>query len=201
MARYTGLLEDFISIGNALFLSAKLPVVTKEEPVHVRQEQPDDFPAIYELVRSAFALAPTKDGDEQDYVVSLRNSRKYVPRLALVAEEGGRIIGHILLTRTSLEKGMSDSEELLLSPVSVAPKHQRKGVGGALIREALRIARNLGYAAVFLCGEPEIYRRFGFRPASEFRIVNRGVAPSDKVLACELYPGALNASAGFIAIV
>ena len=169
--------------------------------MHIRQEQPEDFPAIYELVRSAFALAPTRDGDEQDYVVSLRGGKNYIPRLALVAEEGGRILGHILLTKTRLDKGVSGRDELLLSPVSVAPKHQRKGVGGALIREALRIARNLGYSAVFLCGEPEIYGRFGFRPASEYRIINRNAVPPEKVLACELYPGSLNASAGFISIV
>ena len=59
----------------------------------IRQEQPEDFPAIYELVQAAFLTAEQADGTEQDLVVSLRHTAQYVPKLALVAEKEGQILG------------------------------------------------------------------------------------------------------------
>jgi putative acetyltransferase len=53
-----------------------------------------------------------------------------------------------------------------LGPVSVRPDRQRSGVGSALIREALRQARQEGWDAVFVLGDPNFYRRFGFDPGS-----------------------------------
>jgi putative acetyltransferase len=50
-----------------------------------------------------------------------------------------------------------------LAPVSVAPERQRRGIGDALVREAIDVARSEGWEAVFVLGEPAYYRRFGFR--------------------------------------
>lgn len=67
----------------------------------IRQETEQDHPAIYDLIRTAFETAKVSDGDEQDFAVNLRNNSKlYIPELALVAEEGGKLIGHIMLTNT-----------------------------------------------------------------------------------------------------
>ena len=38
----------------------------------VRQEREAEFPAIYELIRTAFATAEVSDGDEQDFANRLR---------------------------------------------------------------------------------------------------------------------------------
>ncbi len=67
--------------------------------MNVRQETAQDFDEIYHLVRTAFETAEVSDGREQDFVSSLRYSENYIPELALVAEEGKKIIGHIMLTR------------------------------------------------------------------------------------------------------
>lgn len=66
----------------------------------VRQEREAEFPAIYELIRTAFATAEVSDGDEQDFANRLRIHGNYIPELALVAECQGKLIGHIMLTRT-----------------------------------------------------------------------------------------------------
>ena len=53
-----------------------------------------------------------------------------------------------------------------LGPVAVVPERQRQGIGSALIREALVRAEALGEELVFLVGEPEYYRSFGFSAAT-----------------------------------
>ena len=51
---------------------------------------------------------------------------------------------------------------LALAPVGVRPEHQGRGIGSALIREGLDRARDEGWTAVFVLGDPTYYQRFGF---------------------------------------
>ena len=48
---------------------------------------------IYELVKTAFATAKVSEGDEQDFVEPLRRGGGYIPDLALVMEDRGRLSG------------------------------------------------------------------------------------------------------------
>jgi putative acetyltransferase len=50
-----------------------------------------------------------------------------------------------------------------LGPISVLPKHQRQGIGKALIREGVSRLRDLGAQGCCLVGDPAYYERFGFR--------------------------------------
>ncbi len=59
--------------------------------MRIRQEKPEDYEEVYELVREAFALAEHADGNEQDLVEALRKGDAFIPELSLVAEEGHRI--------------------------------------------------------------------------------------------------------------
>jgi predicted N-acetyltransferase YhbS len=169
--------------------------------MHIRQEKPEDYEEIYELVKIAFETAAVKDGDEQDYVVALRESSRYIPELALVAEEDGRLIGHIMLTETELVSAGTRFRELLLSPLCVALPYRKQGVGAALIKESFRLAGERGYSAVFLCGDPKYYMEYGFREAADFGIVNGGDLPQKYVMAYELFPEALKNKNGTIRIV
>lgn len=168
--------------------------------LNIRAERAEDYEEIYELVKTAFETAAVKDGDEQDYVVSLRNSSSYIPELALVAEEE-KLIGHIMLTETELVTGGKSFQALLLSPLCVSFSHRKKGVGGALIKESFRLAKKMGYSAVFLCGDPDYYMQYGFQAALDFGITNTGDFPQKYVLACELCPDALKDLGGSICIV
>lgn len=53
----------------------------------IRQEQPTDYDAVYQVVKEAFADAEHTDGDEQNLVVRLRKSKSFIPELSLVAVE------------------------------------------------------------------------------------------------------------------
>jgi putative acetyltransferase len=118
----------------------------------VREETPADVSAIQRVVSEAFGRP-----DEADLVDRLRIAGDAV--VSLVAEEDG-IVGHVLLSRMS-----APFPALGLAPLSVAPSHQRRGVGSRLVRDALDRARRGGWRGVFVLGEPEYYRRFGFDPS------------------------------------
>lgn len=159
----------------------------------IRREQPEDYEKIYTFVENAFKTAKVKDGTEQDYVDKLRASEGYLPQLALVAEEDGQIIGHIMLTKQPVvgENG-EEHTILLLAPLAVALEHRSKGIGGALIEEAFRIAREMEYPGVVLLGDPAYYSRFGFCSSVDFGIrFYDDKVEAKYAQACELTPGAL----------
>jgi putative acetyltransferase len=61
---------------------------------------------------------------------------------------------------------MGEHRPFQLSPLSVAPSHQGRGIGSALTREALRLADEAGEPLVLILGNPAYYGRFGFEPAA-----------------------------------
>jgi putative acetyltransferase len=118
--------------------------------INVRDESPSDWKAVHQAVSSAFGqLAEAK------LVAELRAAGDSV--VSLVAEEDGWIVGHVLLSRMD-----APFRALALAPVSVIPTRQRSGVGSALIKEAANRARREGWAAIFVLGDPNYYKRFGF---------------------------------------
>ena len=154
--------------------------------MRIRQEKPEDYEEVYELVREAFASAEHADGNEQDLVEALRKGDAFIPELSLVAEEGGRLAGHILFTKAQV----GEAEVLALAPLSVRPAFQRQGVGTALIEEGHRIARKMGYAYSIVLGSENYYPRLGYREAAGFGVeVPEGI-PSANFMAIQLLEGA-----------
>ncbi len=166
--------------------------------MRIRTEQKADFPAIYDLVKVAFQTAKVSNGDEQNFVNRLRAGGDYIPELALVAEDDGAIIGHIMLTHTNVDTEKGLLPLLLLAPVSVVLERRSQRVGSRLIEEAFRLAREKGHKAAVVVGDPAYYARFGFRPSTDFGIENANGIPSQYVMACELCPHALSGIKGSI---
>ena len=105
-------------------------------------------------------------------VDAIRSSDGFVPELSLVAELAAEIVGHVMLSYVELEG--SSLRLLELGPMSVDPERQRRGVGSALVSEALRRAEGRNEPLVLVLGHPTNYPRFGFRAASEL-----GITPAD----------------------
>lgn len=162
----------------------------------IRREAAEEFPQIYDLVKTAFQTAKVADGNEQDFVNQLRAGGNYIPELALVAEENGALIGHIMLTRTYIHNDDRKYESLLLAPIAVALEYRSRGVGAGLIKESFKLARETGFTSVLLVGDPAYYHRFGFRSAVDFGIKHKLNIPDENVMACELVPGALDGVSG-----
>lgn len=81
-----------------------------------------------------------------------------VDTISVVAEHGGAVIGHVLLSRLD-----GAPAALALAPLSVDPDFQEMQVGTELVRVALAAAREGGWKSVFVLGAPDYYCRFGFR--------------------------------------
>ena len=85
-----------------------------------------------------------------------------------------------------------------LAPMAVAPQHQRKGIGSALVRNGLKQCRQLGFSAVVVLGHPQYYPRFGFSPAARFGISCEYDAPEEAFMIAELQPDFLSRASGKI---
>lgn len=164
--------------------------------MQIRTARKEDYDQIYRLVQTAFSTAQVSDGTEQDFVLELRRRPGYIPGLELAAEENGRLAGHIMLTEQAVEG--RQVKALLLAPLCVALEYRNRGIGGQLIRAAFAAAREMGYTAVFLIGNPDYYGRFGFRAVTDFGLSNAADVPDRFVQACELTSGALDGTGGSV---
>ena len=131
----------------------------------IRPESPADADRIAEVVRAAFDGRP----NEPRLVELIRASERYVPELALVAEQDNTIVGHVMFSFVSL-KGADEFEVLQLAPVSVVPEWQRRGIGGALIREGIKRASARHEPLILVQGHAAYYPRFGFEPSRDYNI-------------------------------
>ncbi len=152
----------------------------------IRPETADDDAQVYEVNRLAFG------GEEEGRLVeAMRRTPGHIPELSLVAEHGGRIIGHILLSPIVIETADGPVPTLSLAPMAVHPDFQRRGVGSALVQAGLEAARRLGHKSVVVLGRAEYYPRFGFVPARPRGIEPPLEVPDEAFMLIELVPGAL----------
>ena len=128
----------------------------------IRQEAPQDYDEVYEMVKLSFSTTSYSDGSEADYLNDLREKDTFVPELSLLALEDNIIVGQIVLYRTPIQSPDETLFELAISPLSVHPAYFRRGIATSLINEGLRRAQKLGYNAAFLCGDPNFYHKLGF---------------------------------------
>jgi putative acetyltransferase len=141
------------------------PGQSREEPgyvtdkVKIRNETSADVSAIAELTVAAFRTLAISSHTEQFVLAALRAANALT--ISLVAEAGGRIVGHIAFSPVTISDGSSDWYGL--GPVSVLPQYQRRGIGSALIEEGLSRLRGLGARGCCLVGHPQYYKRFGFQ--------------------------------------
>ena len=80
------------------------------------------------------------------------------------------LVGHVSFTRSLLDTPNRLVDVLVLSPLSVLPARQERGIGSALVRYALRELDERPEPLVFLEGSPAYYSRFGFVPAQGPRV-------------------------------
>ena len=121
----------------------------------LRPAEPDDAPGIRTIHLAAFPTAA-----EADLVEALERDGDAV--VSLVVETDTGIAGHVLLSRMRVTGDGRPCRALGLGPVAVDPRFQGSGIGTALIEGALGIARATKEDMVFVLGEPDYYRRFGF---------------------------------------
>lgn len=155
----------------------------------VRRERPDDVSAIRAVNQAAFGQ------EEEGKLVDALRSEGFV-RYSLVAEEDGKVVGHILFSDLHIVGQQASIPALALAPVAVTPSHQRQGIGSALIREGLKLCTDQGHRIVLVVGHPNYCPRFGFSP----ELAKQLTSPysGDSFMALELVAGALDGITGAV---
>jgi predicted N-acetyltransferase YhbS len=164
-----------------------------ETRIAIRRERRADIAAREVLLDTAFGAGRFAKTSER-----LRAGRVPARGLAFVAFEGRRLVGTVRLW--SVVAGTAP-RCLLLGPLAVAADARDRGIGAALTWHALHKARRLGHRAVLLVGDAAYYDRFGFSAEKTGALRMLGPYERDRLLACELVPGALEGARGTIAVI
>ncbi len=135
----------------------------------LRKETATDIEAITEVTIEAFKNLPISNHTEQFVINALRDAGALT--ISLVAEIDGRVVGHIAFSPVTFSDGTKDWYGV--GPVSVLPEYQRQGIGKALIDEGLSRLKKLGGQGCVLVGDPNYYKRFGFKNYPE--LVHEGI--------------------------
>lgn len=128
----------------------------------IRRETTADYNQITTLLDAAFG-----GKYESELVKRMREQPHFINDLTLVAQKQNEIVGFIMVSYVTLENTDVASTQLLaLGPVAVKASQQKHGIGGALIRESIRIAEDRKESMIVLLGHDTYYPRFGFERAS-----------------------------------
>ena len=154
----------------------------------IRAEVDGDCEAIWAVNRSAF-----ETDAEANLVNALRDGD--FAAVSLVAEIGGKVVGHILFSPLTIVTKVGTVEAVSLAPMAVLPSHQRRGIGSKLVEAGLDVCRERGHKIVVVLGHPDFYRRFGFSPDLASPLVNP-FGDGEAWMSLELVTGALSGVEG-----
>lgn len=96
-------------------------------------------------------------------------SEKTTPQtISLVAETESSVIGHAAFSPVIINNNLN-MQGYLLAPLGVRPDYQKRCLGSQLIEYGMHELLILGVNILFVYGDPEYYRRFGFSAATANR--------------------------------
>ncbi|WP_106767880.1 GNAT family N-acetyltransferase [Paenibacillus faecalis] len=154
----------------------------------IRTEQVQDYVQVKQMLIKAF-----QSEAESRLVEHIRSSPDFIPQWSIVSETDGIITGHIMLSLGEVIDDNRSYRVACLAPLAVDPAYQRKGIGGELIREALRRCPQFDIPFVFLIGHPSYYPRFGFVTAAHYGFqLKQFEVPAEVFMVYEIEEGALN---------
>ena len=137
----------------------------------------------------------------RNLVEEIRAKRFYLPELELImTDENNCVIGYAMFSRFHLE-GKYENQLLLLSPVAVKTELQRQHISKELLECGFEKAKQMGYQAVLVEGDPKNYNLRGFETSCKY-----GIFAGDKIklpapeclMIKELVPGSLKNIQGIV---
>lgn len=161
--------------------------------LYVRGEKQADHADIFEINRLAFGRE-----DEGILINDIRKTRSYEFGFSLVAVKEDKILGHALFSKGFITHRGRRFKCLILGPIAVLPEHQRKGIGKALVNEGLERAKEVGFGAVIVVGDPAYYGQFGFKPAVTMKLRTSLKIPDENFMAKEISRNALRGIIGTV---
>ena len=128
--------------------------------LRIRQSRADEVESIRAIHQRAFG-DPEGPGIGR-LVGNLLVDETARPVLSLVAEQGATPIGSVVFSGVRIS-GHDPIHARILCPLAVVPDMQGTGVGSALVERGLDLLAGQGVDLVLVLGDPEYYKRFGFR--------------------------------------
>lgn len=162
----------------------------------IRKETEADHFETEAMTRRSFWNKFKPGCDEHLLVHSLRNNPAYLPELSRVAEVDGHIAGVIMYFRSKIISPEGETEVLSFGPLCVDHCMKNAGIGGALLEESLKAAKETGYSGVLIFGEPDYYPKHGFVRAASLGLTDMDGNAYDPFMAYELVPGGLSIPGG-----
>lgn len=139
--------------------------------MEIRLERENDYLKVEELVRNSFWNVYRPGAFEHYIVHNLRNDESFIADLAYVIESDDLIIGHINYSKGYIDYDGEKEDAVVLGPISIEKDSQSKGLGTKLIEYTLD---NADFPFVFVVGDENYYRRFGFESASKYGLYLEG---------------------------
>lgn len=140
--------------------------------MNIRLEEEKDYREVENMVRNSFWNIYRPGAYEHYIVHQLRKSECFIPNLAYVIENDGKIIGYINYSRGKVSFENRTEDAVVLGPVAIDKGCQNMGLGTKLIEYTLDLASDYPY--VFVIGDENYYSRFGFKSASKYGIYMDG---------------------------
>lgn len=167
----------------------------------IRPENPSEYEEVNKIIYEAFTEQHGTETGKfmMEHFMEERKKATFVPELSLIAVlEDGAIVGEVALHETDIVTENGKNTQLVLSQSSVLPEYRMQGIMRMLVENALNKAKEMGYGAVFLGGNPNLYARFGFEPSSKYGIYheNRKKWGDEGFMVCVLKSGVLDGITG-----
>lgn len=156
-----------------------------------------------ELVEDVFAQwdSPEEGKVVRKLIEEIRAKKYYVPELELImVNESDTIIGYAMFSRFHIDEKY-EYELLLLTPVAVKTELQRQHISKDLLEYGFAKAKEMGFKAILVEGNPQNYNPRGFQSSYKFGIEagpNIKLPHPDCLMVKELEEGALDRISGIV---
>jgi predicted N-acetyltransferase YhbS len=164
--------------------------------IDLRLEEEKDYFIVENLTREAFWNYHSPGCDEHLLIHNLRKSNEFIKELDFVAINDNKIVGNIVYAKVKVKNNDMEYTVLTFGPISVLPEYQNNGIGSKLINHTIKLSMEMGYKGIIIYGDPEYYKRFGFKESKQYKITNKDKKYPVALLVLELYPNALNGIEG-----
>jgi putative acetyltransferase len=141
--------------------------------ITIRNEQKCDERIVEEITRRAFWNLYFPGCDEHYLAHLLRDSNDFIPELNIVILNDDVLVGSIMYTKSYvIDNNDNKFNTSTFGPVCIDPKYQRKGFGSKLINFSMNKAKEMGFPAVIIYGNPMNYCHLGFYGSKKYQISN-----------------------------
>ena len=151
--------------------------------MEIRESVENDKKSIRKVHLNAFDQSEGETVSQ--LAIDLLEDKTALPILSLVAEQDGVIIGNVIFSSVNIE-GAEGVSAYILAPLAVTRFAQGKGTGTRLINKGLETLKERGAEIVLVYGDPDYYKRTGFKAGHNLKPPHKLKYPEGAWMAQEL---------------